>query len=117
MRSISIIGRIGKDAETKKAANGNDFVKVSVCVNEGKGEDQVSIWYDCLSSNTNFAKWLVKGAVFHVTGIPSETVYEGKIQRSIRNAQFNYIPQSKIAEDGKPTGSAINKDLNEDLPF
>jgi hypothetical protein len=40
-----------------------------------------------------------------------------KLLLGIQNAQFNFIPQSKIAEDGKTTGSAINKDLNDDLPF
>jgi single-stranded DNA-binding protein len=116
MRSISIIGRIGKDAEIKTASNGKEFLKVSLCVNEGKGDEQLSIWYDCISSNMVLAKWLTKGSVFHVSGKPVERLYEGKIQLGIQNAQFNFIPQSK-KEDGKPTGTAINKDLDDDLPF
>lgn len=122
MRNLSIIGRIGKDAAIKtNASNGNQFLSVSVALSEGKGERQETFWYDCLSNNTKLAEWLLQGKVIHVTGTPSERIHEGKIYRTINNAQITFVPSTKEKEQTTTTqtqsSSAPTNDVNDDLPF
>jgi len=120
MRNLSIIGRIGKDAAIKtNASNGNQFISVSLAVSEGKGERQETFWYDCLSNNVKLAEWLLQGKVIHVIGTPSERIHEGKIYRTINNAQITFVPSSKQETTTTQTqsSSAPTNDANDDLPF
>lgn len=72
MRTITIDGRLGKDAELKSTASGAKYVRFSVANTsyvEGKDE---TVWFDITSFDTQVIErqldYLKKGKVVYVTG-------------------------------------------------
>lgn len=74
MQSITIIGRLGSDAEIKDLTS-NQVINFSVAVSENytnKSGEKVeqTIWFECAKwgNNTSVAQYLKKGTQVYVTG-------------------------------------------------
>ena len=67
----TIVGHIGKDAETKSLSDGKQFVTFTVAVNAGYGDKKVTNWYDIVTFR-QIPDWkfqnLTKGATVLVSG-------------------------------------------------
>jgi single-strand DNA-binding protein len=73
---ITAIGRLGKDAEMRYAANGTAFSNFSVATDVGFGDKKKTIWLKCTlfgKQAENLTQYLTKGQVVHVQGEPSCT--------------------------------------------
>ena len=68
MLLATIIGNIGKDAETKQI-NGKDYISFSVASTEKSGEQESTTWISVLTSNNaNLLPFLKKGQQVFVQG-------------------------------------------------
>ena len=81
MNSLSIIGRVGKDAATKTVGNNRLATSWSVAVNVGWGEKQETLWFDCTMWGDRGEKvgaHIAKGDQIGVTGSLSTREHDGK---------------------------------------
>lgn len=67
MLQVNLIGFLGRDAEVKIFANGNERISFSLGVNARK--DSPTVWFDVLfRRNDNLMPYLRKGTQVYVTG-------------------------------------------------
>lgn len=86
MNSLNIIGRVGKDAETKTVGNGRLATAWSVAVNVGWGEKQETLWFDCTMWGERGEKvgaHILKGDQVGVSGSMSTREHDGKTYMKI----------------------------------
>lgn len=100
MKSITIAGRIGKDAETRTTQGGDQVTGFTVAVDEGFGDKKRTLWFDCSQwgkRGAAVAQYLTKGTSVTVTGDLSTREYEGKTYLTIRAHDLTL-------QGGKPSG-------------
>lgn len=72
MQNITIIGRLGKQAEVHSTKNGKQFVAFSVAVNSKRGSETKTTWYEVISFNEQhvgkLVQYLTKGSSIVVVG-------------------------------------------------
>lgn len=74
----SIIGNLGKDAETKNI-NGKDYLSFSVASTEKKGEQETTTWISVLAGNNpNLLPYLKKGQQVFVSGRMNAGIYQSQ---------------------------------------
>jgi len=81
MISLSIIGRVGKDAATKTVGNNRLVTAWSVAVNVGWGDNKETLWFDCTMWGERGEKvggHIAKGDQIGVTGSLSTREHDGK---------------------------------------
>lgn len=81
MNSLSIIGRVGKDAATKTVGNNRLATAWSVAVNVGWGDNKETLWFDCTMWGERGEKvggHIAKGDQIGVTGSLSTREHDGK---------------------------------------
>lgn len=90
MRSITIDGRLGKDAEVGTTRNGRQYLKFNVANNDFVSGNTVTEWYSVTTFDPymieNFPKRLMKGRYVIVTGKPDTEV---KVDQN-RNVWLNH---------------------------
>lgn len=79
MEQISIIGRLGKDAQ--EYVNGDKpSLKFSVAVSrKGKDGAKTTNWYDVFYNGTKIQQWLTKGRQVFVQGRPIYSAYVSQV--------------------------------------
>ena len=76
MLLATIIGNIGKDAETKQI-NGKDYISFSVASTEKNGEQETTTWVSVLTShNPNLLPHLKKGQQVFIQGRMKAGIYQ-----------------------------------------
>jgi single-strand DNA-binding protein len=86
MQSITIAGRIGKDAETRQAGNDN-VTSFTVAVDQRNGREKVTNWWRVSvwgKRGDALAQYLAKGASVTVVGEFTLGEYDGKPQLNVR---------------------------------
>lgn len=74
MISTQIIGNIGIDA-VRESANGSDYLRFSVAINEKRGEVQNTTWITVFSRQLGLQQYLKSGTKVYVHGKPSLKSY------------------------------------------
>jgi len=125
MQILTISGRIGADAEVRKAGDG-DVTSFNVAVDQGYGDRKTSNWYRVSvwgKKGAGAAPYLLKGGVVTVVGELEIGEYNGKPQYNIRATDFT-LPAKGRSEDrtgnGGPSArkpAAFDDDLNDTVPF
>lgn len=106
MLLVSLIGNLGKDAETVSGNNNREFTKLAIGVNQGK--DKGTVWVDCLlPTNPNLTPYLVKGTKVFVQG------------RCDINMSRNYLNVNVFADqlqllNNRPADNAPDGDTHND---
>ena len=117
---ITVVGKIGKDAETKETSTGKTVTKFSVAVSSGYGDKKTTDWFevsywfkvpDFLKAN------LVKGNTVLVTGKFQKTVseYNGKNYEKLSINAFD-VQADKPAES-RPAQPDLVAGDNDVVPF
>jgi single-strand DNA-binding protein len=129
MKSISIAGRLGKDAELRRTQGGDPVLGFNVAVDDGYGQNKTTLWFKCSIWGKRaeaMQTMLPKGKEVSVVGDFSTEEYQGKTQLTIR---VNDIKLHGGKQDGQSTGrrdeqssyaeesGARADDLDDDLPF
>jgi single-strand DNA-binding protein len=125
MQTITIAGRIGRDAETRTA--GSDTVtSFTVAVDQRNGRDKTTNWWRISiwgKRGEALAQYLRKGDNVTVSGEFSVSEYEGKTQLNIRANEIalqggkGERQESGNAGGGSGGSESGNQDLNDEIPF
>jgi single-strand DNA-binding protein len=130
MQSITIAGRIGRDAETRNAGEGT-VTSFTVAVDQRNGRDKTTNWWRVSiwgKRGDSLCQYLRKGDNITVAGEFSLSEYEGKAQLNIRaNEVALQGSKGEAPERGErkqsysePAGNAggfDDLDDDSDLPF
>jgi single-strand DNA-binding protein len=88
MQRIVLIGRLGKDAETKTVSN-QQVANFSVAVDSGKAPNKTTTWYDCTiwldtaKHLANVVQYLRKGGQVYIEGTPKARAYTNNQQQTV----------------------------------
>lgn len=68
MQNAQIIGNIVADAENKTSRDGSEYIVFRVAVNENRGEEKKTQYFDVYYQKTGVQKYLKKGQKVFVGG-------------------------------------------------
>lgn len=107
MQEISVIGRLGKNAQVHETKNGRKFVSFTMAVNTKRNNETKTSWYEVISFNeqhvNKLTQYLTKGSLLVVVGELDAEAQLGKDGKA-------YIRLSIIADriDFISTGNGEN---------
>jgi len=133
--SITLIGHIGRDVETKVLASGTTVANFSIAHTRKRKDGDVTTWYRCAlfgARGEALAKYLGKGDPVLIQGEPYLRTYTANdgtertsLEVDVREWAFvggkgqghesggDYQPSARAA----PANSATAEDFNDDIPF
>lgn len=127
MKSLTIAGRLTKDATTREA--GSDKVTgFSVAVDDRVGKEKGTLFFDCSmwgKRGETLAQYLTKGSSVTVSGDLGTREYEGKTYLTLRVNDVT-LQGGKPAEssgggyaktESSGSSSSSRHDLADDVPF
>jgi len=117
MKTISIAGTIGRDAETRDAGQSRK-TSFSVAVDDGWGENKSTLWFDCSiwgQRGEKVAQYLTKGGKISLSGELGTRENNGKTYLQIRVAEFDLPVNKRDDRQGNPPPAP--RDLGEEIPF
>jgi single-strand DNA-binding protein len=131
MKSITIAGNIGKDAVTRTTQGGDKVTGFSVAVEERRGQDKRTIWFDCAiwgARGDALSAYLTKGTKVAVSGDLSTREHEGKTYLTVRASEVTLMgggqPLDRAprrddppARAGSGGGYASASDMDDEIPF
>lgn len=127
MQTMTIAGKLGRDAETRQTQGGDSVTSFTVAVDQRNGRDKTTNWFRCSlwgKRGDALAPYLLKGASVTVSGEFSVSEYEGKTQLNIRAndiaLQGGRTPDGSRghAQNDQLAGAATFADeLDSDIPF
>lgn len=81
MNSVNIIGRIGRDPETKFTPSGKGMTKFSIAVDTGFGDKKATSWFDAIAweKTSEFVeKYFKKGSKIAISGRLNQETWTDK---------------------------------------
>ena len=128
MNSLSIVGRLGSDAEVRQLAGGSSVANFNVAVTTGFGDREATMWFRCAifgkRAEGGLIQYLVKGTQVAISGELSEnkwTTNEG-VERTTLEISVNSIDlvggkpaESRPATPAQPVGNAVV--LDDEISF
>lgn len=112
MKSITIAGNVGKNAETRATQQGDKVTGFPVAVDDGFGDKKRTIWFDCSmwgKRGETLAQYITKGGKITVTGDLSTREYDGKTYLTIR-AHDVTLQGGGQGGGGQSTGTQYRED-------
>lgn len=120
MKTITIAGRLTRDAETRDASD-NRVTNFAVAVDHWDGREKSAMFFECAlwgSRGEKLAQYLTKGASVTVSGDFSTREYEGKTKLNIR---VNDLTLQGGKQDGERRGGGGGEPQHsiddQDIPF
>lgn len=113
MNVFSAIGRVGRDAVTRRTGSGTAVTGFSLGVDEGWGDNKTTTWFDCSlwgDRGEKVAGYISKGAQIGVTGSVGTREHDGKTYVTLRVQDVTLLG----SKDGKKSAPAADPD---DAPF
>lgn len=129
MKTITIAGNIGKDAETRTTQGGDQVTGWSVAVEERNGQDKRTIWFDCSlwgKRGQALAQYLTKGSRVAVTGDLSTREHNGKTYLTVRASEVtlmgggekrDHVAMPPGYEGTAPAEADRRRALDDEIPF
>lgn len=130
MKSITIAGGIGRDAQLRTTGNGDKVAGFSLGVTEGFGDKQRTIWFDVSiwgKRAETLAPMLTKGGKVCVSGDLSTREHEGKTYLTVRAAEVTLMSPKRERDDDRghdPSGHQDRRggvparsDMDDEIPF
>lgn len=127
MKTVSIAGRVGKDAELRHTQNGDAVASFSVAVDDGWGERKTTIWFSCSvwgKRAEKAAELIRKGTAIALNGDLGMNEYNGKTSPTVRVNDFTLQggkPSDRAHPDGFKTEqsgySSGPANLDDSIPF
>ena len=123
MKTICIAGNIGKDAVTRNTQSGDSVTSWSVAVEERRGQDKQTLWFDCSlwgKRGEALCQYLRKGDKVSVSGELSRREHEGKTYLTVNVSQVAL--QGGNRQDSQQESSGYDqrpapRDLDDEIPF
>lgn len=125
MQSITIAGRIARDAELRHTQGGESVCSFTVAVDQRQGRDKTTNWFRVSlwgKRGEALAPYLLKGASVTVQGEFALGEYEGKPQLNIRANEIALQGGRGDGSQGAPVEPQRNSrqvadDLDDTIPF
>jgi single-strand DNA-binding protein len=129
MKSITIAGNVGKDAETRRTQSGDAVTSFSVAVEDRIPKEKGTIWFRCSlwgKRGESLAQYLTKGSKVAVSGELSIEVYEGKTNLTVKVDQVtllgggqddNVSRRDTARQAPAGYGAGGRPDLEDSIPF
>lgn len=126
MKSVSIAGNIGRDAEVRRTQSGDAVTSWSVAVEDRTQKEKSTIWFKCTlwgKRGETLAQYLTKGGRVAVSGELGLEVYEGKTYLTVRADQVTLLGGGERQEQrgdeqrARSTPPAQRHALEDDIPF
>jgi single-strand DNA-binding protein len=120
VNSISLIGRLGQDPQTRHTSGGKSVTNFNLAVDDGFGERKKTYWIPivCWEKTAELAQqYLVKGSQVAVAGRLTQRSYEDKEgnNRTVIEVQAAQIDFLTKAEKRSQSEQPVIAD--EDIPF
>lgn len=125
MQTITIAGKLGRDAELRHTQGGDSVCSFSVAVDQREGKDKSTNWFRVSiwgKRGESLAPYLLKGAAVTVAGSFSVSEYEGKTQLNVRANEIAL--QGGRGEQGASGSQDAGRgftppadDLDDSIPF
>ena len=125
MKSITIAGRITRDAENRNAGSDN-VTGFSVAVDDRQGREKTTIFFDCSiwgKRGEALSQYLTKGTSVTVSGDLSKREHDGKTYLTIRVNDVTLQggkPEGQSSggtAQGKPKDDRYDYDPSDSIPF
>jgi single-strand DNA-binding protein len=120
MKTITIAGNIGKDAELRSTQGGDKVAGFSVAVESREGREKTTIWFDVSIWGKRaeaLAQYLTKGTRVAVSGDLGKREYEGKTYLTVKADQVTLLGGGQRVDDsGYSAGSASYGSPASDVP-
>ena len=125
MKTLSIAGRLGKDAELRHTTGGDSVLGFTVAVDDGYGDKKSTLWFDCSVWGKRagaLEPHLKKGQQIAASGDFGTRVHEGKTYLTLRvgdltmqGGKSEARPEPKQAGFG--SGGRPGRELDDEIPF
>ncbi len=131
MKTVSIAGRVGKDAELRRTQNGDAVASFSVAVDDGWGDRKTTMWFDCSLFGKRAEKvpdLIRKGTAIALNGDLGTREHNGKTYLTVRVNDFTLQggkPSDRASADSHPGQFKTEQsmygsgpaDLDDEIPF
>jgi single-strand DNA-binding protein len=129
MKTITIAGNIGKDAELRSTQGGDKVAGFSVAVESREGKEKTTIWFDVSIWGKRaeaLAQYLTKGTRVAVSGDLGKREYEGKTYLTVKADQVTLLGGGRSEgsghqrqDSGYGAGAGPNSggDMDDEIPF
>jgi len=130
MKSITIAGNIGKDAQTRTTQGGDKVTSWTVAVEERQGQDKRTIWFDCNlwgARGEKLAEYLTKGGKVAVSGDLSTREHDGRTYLTVRADQVTLMGSKPQGDSEERKGfdqrerelkqQNQRSDMDDEIPF
>ena len=126
MQTITVAGRLGRDAELRRTQSGDAVCSFTVAVDQRDGRDKSTNWWRVSlwgKRGEALAPYLLKGASVTVVGEFSLSEYEGKPQLNIRASEIALQGGRGDGERGEPKRGYDDPpaqspaELDDEIPF
>lgn len=124
MKTISLVGNVGKTAETRTTQNGNKVTSFSLAVSHYDGKENATLWFDVSmwgKRGEAVVQFAQKGAKIAVSGDFSTREYEGKTYLQCNATDFTPCGGKSEGQTHHNSGSdgpqAPARDLDDVIDF
>lgn len=134
MKNITIAGGVGRDAVIRTTQQGDKVAGFSVAVDEGRGQDKTTIWFDVSIWGKRaeaLAQYLTKGSRVTISGDLGTREHEGRTYLTVRADQITLMGGGKRDDSeprsnqgsgygagGRPSNNAGSRpDFDDEIPF
>lgn len=125
MQSITIAGKLGRDAELRQTQSGESVCSFTVAVDQRQGRDKTTNWWRVSlwgKRGEALAPYLLKGASVTVQGEFALGEYEGKPQLNVRANEIALQGGRGDGSQGAPVEPQRNsrsfaEDDGDSIPF
>jgi len=117
LKTITIAGNLGRDAETRVLENGT-VTNFTVAVSDGFGERASTLWFDCAlwgKRGEALAPHLTKGLKVTVSGDLSTHAKDGRTYLKVRAFDITLMGSKPSQTDAKQPSTASPAD--DEIPF
>ena len=124
MKTITIAGNIGKNAETRHTQGGDAVTGFSVAVEDRSGKDKPAVWFDVSiwgKRGETLAQYLTKGSKVTVSGDLGRREHDGKTYLTVR-ANDVTLQGGRTGNDGQQQGGGygngpVDDGFGDEVPF
>jgi single-strand DNA-binding protein len=128
MKSITIAGNIGKDAELRNTQGGDSVTGFSVAVESREGREKSTMWFDVSIWGKRadaLTPYLTKGTRVAVSGDLGTREYNGKTYLTVRASEVTLLgggqsqdrDPARQAPDGYGAGGRASDIGGDEIPF
>lgn len=130
MKTLTIAGNVGRDAELRRTGNGDPVLNFPVAVEDRSGKEKVTFWFDVSlwgKRGESLGQYIKKGSRIAVTGDLTRREHEGKTFLGVKASDVTLLGGGEQREEprqerqqptgGAPAGGINSRDMDDEIPF